>query len=141
MESRQKFQRITLPAAAVNQNDDAAGEDKANGITDSSALISGYFIRKDCVYDHDSKRLYLSGDKNKNYLTFRQLQVLYWLLMGKTRTGIAEQLYISKRTVEYHCENIKQLLNEPNQARLIPMAINSGLAYVVVDIIENGAID
>ena len=106
MESQRKFQRITLPAGAINQNDDVAAKDKASIIADDSALISGYFIRKDCVYDRETKRLYLSGDKNKTYLTFRQLQVLYWLLMGKTRTGIAEQLYISKRTVEYHCENI-----------------------------------
>ncbi len=137
MKYRKNFQRMVLPNGFVNPNE-VVSSCEINSVRDDKGFISGYFVRNDSVYRSDKRRLYLGGGYHQKYFTYRQLQVLYWLLMGKKRSGVADKLSISIKTVEFHCENIKLILEQRDQAKLVPSIVDSGLAYVIVDIIENG---
>ena len=50
-------------------------------------------------------------DKDTEKLTMTQKMVLwYWLKTGKTRSEIADSLYVSEKTVKKHIENINKKL-------------------------------
>jgi DNA-binding CsgD family transcriptional regulator len=59
-------------------------------------------------------------------LTERQKEVLFLILRGNRSNEIAEQLFLSKRTVEDHINSLKDKFNCPNKAALIERAINNG---------------
>ena len=60
-------------------------------------------------------------------LTPREVQILRAVAEGFSSTEIAEQLFISARTVETHRRNIMEKLEVPNMARLIVFAVRNGL--------------
>ena len=39
-------------------------------------------------------------------LTSRELEILQWVLAGRTNREIAAQIYVSEKTVEFHLQNI-----------------------------------
>jgi DNA-binding NarL/FixJ family response regulator len=49
-------------------------------------------------------------------LTPRELQVLRLIATGKTNKGIADELFLSGRTVDRHVSNIFTKLNLPSRA-------------------------
>jgi DNA-binding NarL/FixJ family response regulator len=57
-------------------------------------------------------------------LTPRECQVLAGLARGLTTREIAWELYISPKTVEMHCANIKEKKNLANIRQLIVYAAN-----------------
>lgn len=60
-------------------------------------------------------------------LTPRELEILRWCKVGKTRTEIGEILSISMRTVAFHLENIMNKLGATNQITAVVIAIQRGL--------------
>lgn len=52
-------------------------------------------------------------------LSHREMQVLQYLLQGKSNKLIADQLYLSERTIKFHCSNIYRKLNIENRVSLI----------------------
>ena len=60
-------------------------------------------------------------------LSDREQEVLKGIAHGKTSAEIADDLYLSVRTVETHRKNIHQKLHIKNMAGLIRFAIKSGL--------------
>jgi LuxR family transcriptional regulator, quorum-sensing system regulator SolR len=60
-------------------------------------------------------------------LTPRELEILRWCKVGKSRTDIGEILSISMRTVEYHLNNAMNKLGATNQITAVVMAIQKGL--------------
>jgi two-component system, NarL family, nitrate/nitrite response regulator NarL len=65
--------------------------------------------------------------EQKPTLTARQLSVLQLLVKGKSAKQVAEELFISSRTVEFHKYAMMRLLNVKTSAELIQYAINHGL--------------
>jgi two-component system, NarL family, nitrate/nitrite response regulator NarL len=60
-------------------------------------------------------------------LTVRELSVLSLIAAGHTNREIAEQLFISVRTVEFHRENIRRKLGASSRAELTRHARKNGL--------------
>jgi len=60
-------------------------------------------------------------------LTPREREVCRLLAYGHTNAEVAEQLYISNRTVETHRTNIMSKLDLKNRAELVRFAIDNGL--------------
>jgi two-component system invasion response regulator UvrY len=70
----------------------------------------------------------LSGDQNPvDVLSPREFEVFMALAKGKTTNEIAENLFLSPRTVGTHLYNIKQKLNANNSAEIALIAMRSGL--------------
>jgi len=70
----------------------------------------------------------LSGNQNPvDVLSPREFEVFMALANGKTTNKIAENLFLSPRTVGTHLYNIKQKLNANNSAEIALIAMRSGL--------------
>lgn len=59
-------------------------------------------------------------------LTFKEIEILKLIAQGLTSKEIADQIFVSPRTVETHRHNILKKLDLPNTARLIAWAIKNG---------------
>ena len=66
-------------------------------------------------------------DQAKPQLTSRQLSVLRLLVQGQPAKQVAETLFISPRTVEFHKYSIMKLLDVKTNVELIQYAISHGL--------------
>lgn len=60
-------------------------------------------------------------------LTPREFEVLALLSSGKSNIDIAEEMFISHRTISTHVSNILGKLNVPNRAAAVALALNEGL--------------
>ena len=70
----------------------------------------------------------LSSNQNPvDVLSPREFEVFMALAKGKTTNEIAENLFLSPRTVGTHLYNIKQKLNANNSAEIALIAMRSGL--------------
>lgn len=69
-----------------------------------------------------------SVSRNKASLTRREEDVLRLILDEKTTKEIAEELFISEKTVENHRANLMLKLDAKNLAGLVKKAISTGLA-------------
>lgn len=83
--------------------------------------------------DEALKKLLEENEKLKNQLklfrlTEREREVLRFIVHGYTSREIANQLKISKLTVDTHRKNIQQKLEVTNMAELIKMGVLSDLA-------------
>jgi len=65
-----------------------------------------------------------------NELTKRELEILINICMGLSNSEIAEHLFISKRTVDKHRENILFKTQSKNTAELVVYAIKNGFFEV-----------
>lgn len=73
----------------------------------------------------DYLRFYMDKKSVKKVeLTPRETEVLDLLIQGKNTKEMAAQLYLSKRTVEHHIENIKDKMGVSSRYELIIKAIN-----------------
>lgn len=68
----------------------------------------------------------LKGERNSG-LTPRELEVLQWIVAGKSNKEIAVQLELSANTVAVHRANIMDTLGIHKTAELVVYAIRSGL--------------
>jgi two-component system response regulator NreC len=60
-------------------------------------------------------------------LSEREVEVLRLIALGHTNAEIAEQLYLSIRTVESHRSHIQQKLRRSSRADLVRYALEHGL--------------
>ena len=60
-------------------------------------------------------------------LTEREADILRLIALGHTNTEIAEQLFLSVRTVETHRAHIQQKLGRTTRAELVRFALDEGL--------------
>lgn len=73
------------------------------------------------------------GVKNKpksNDLTEREVEVLYHICKGLSNQEIAEVLFLSKRTVDKHRENLLSKTGVKNTAGLVIFAVKNGIVDV-----------
>jgi two-component system response regulator NreC len=66
-------------------------------------------------------------EKSADDLSERETEVLKLIALGHTNSEIAEQLYLSVRTVESHRAHIQQKLRLSTRAELVRHAIENGL--------------
>jgi two-component system invasion response regulator UvrY len=70
----------------------------------------------------------VQGESNPvELLSPREFEVFLQLAHGKSVNEIAEQLFLSPRTVGTHLYNLKQKLNVTNPTEIVLMAIRAGL--------------
>jgi DNA-binding CsgD family transcriptional regulator len=60
-------------------------------------------------------------------LTQREMEVLHLVARGETDQGIADQLYVSRRTINCHVANILAKLEVPSRTAAVMTAARSGL--------------
>jgi len=60
-------------------------------------------------------------------LSKRELEILKWIVKGKTNKEIAEELYLSIHTVETHRKHLHQKLNVSSVTELVKKALDMGL--------------
>lgn len=70
------------------------------------------------------------NDEVKNELTERESEILYHICKGLSNQEIADTLFLSKRTVDKHRENILSKTNAKNTAGLVIFAIKHGIIQV-----------
>jgi len=63
----------------------------------------------------------------KRTLSRREAEILQLISEGATASEIAEKLFVSKRTVETHRQNLLEKTRTKNTAALIKLAMNEGL--------------
>jgi DNA-binding NarL/FixJ family response regulator len=68
-----------------------------------------------------------TGARWHGQLTEREADVLRLIALGHTNTEIAEQLYLSVRTVETHRANLQHKLGRTTRAELVRFALDEGL--------------
>src|SRR3990172_9423325 len=85
-----------------------------------SQLMAEGYVRR---VDHES-----GGERQQNVpLTRREREVLSLVVRGLTNQQIADQLYISPRTVDTHRTNIMQKLDIHDVANLVRYAMDHGI--------------
>lgn len=67
------------------------------------------------------------GERRKDEITGRELEVLTLICRGYSNAHIAEELCISKRTVDKHRENLLLKTQSNNTASLVVYAVKNGL--------------
>ncbi|HEX6466923.1 MAG TPA: response regulator transcription factor [Terriglobales bacterium] len=73
-----------------------------------------------------SRSAHLKGERESG-LTTRELEVLQWIVNGKSNKEIATHLNLSVNTVSVHRANIMEALGIHNTAELVVYAIRNGL--------------
>lgn len=68
-----------------------------------------------------------ANTKKVDGLSYRELEVLRLIAEGLTNNAIAEKLFVSRRTVETHRQNILEKTQVKNTASLIKYAVEHGL--------------
>jgi DNA-binding NarL/FixJ family response regulator len=66
-------------------------------------------------------------DKGENILTVREKHILKLIALGKSNKEIAAELYISKRTVDTHRNNLKRKLGLASTVHLVHYSYANGL--------------
>jgi DNA-binding CsgD family transcriptional regulator len=73
------------------------------------------------IADHDA-----DGHQSVK-LTRREVEVLTLVIEGKSSKEVADQLFVSKRTVDFHLANIYDKLNVTNRVQAFREATRRGL--------------
>jgi DNA-binding NarL/FixJ family response regulator len=63
-------------------------------------------------------------------LTSREIEILQLVALGKTNQEIADQLFLSERTVRTHITNILSKLNLTNRTQAALYALRSGISHM-----------
>ena len=78
------------------------------------------------IADNRSEK-HTTGEKMKESLTERQLEVLEMVSKGITYKEVGEILGLTERTIKYHMGRILELLHLENRAQVIAYAARSGI--------------
>ena len=70
-------------------------------------------------------------------LTKRELEVLCLVIEGKSSKDVADELYVSKRTVDFHLANIYDKLQVSNRVQAFRRATRLGLIPIESTLSEN----
>jgi len=68
-----------------------------------------------------------AGEGRPVKLTKREIEVLQLVIEGKSSKEVADQLYVSKRTVDFHLANIYSKLSVSNRLQAFREATRRGL--------------
>jgi DNA-binding CsgD family transcriptional regulator len=71
-------------------------------------------------------------------LTKREIEVLSLIAQGRSSQEVADALFVSKRTVDFHLANIYEKLNVNNRVKAFRRAAQMGLIPVEVFFSDSG---
>ena len=69
----------------------------------------------------------VSDDSHLVKLTKREIEVLTHVIQGKSSREVAETLFVSKRTVDFHLANVSDKLHVNNRVQAFRRATRLGL--------------
>ena len=91
------------------------------------------YISKNAQLDRDGYKQITNDNTllddflKKNNLSYRELEIIQLIVKGMTSETIAENLFISKHTVQSHRKNILRKLNLHNKAEIVKFAYENNL--------------
>ena len=108
---------------------------KNSGIQDVEAAIQAVISGNNYFSQEILNRLIKgiggkSKTKKSNELSEREEEVLFHICKGLSNQEIADTLYLSKRAVDKHRENLLSKTNARNTAGLVMYAVKNGIAEV-----------
>jgi DNA-binding NarL/FixJ family response regulator len=136
-----KGEKGVIATLAEKNKSNGTIEFNPNTLEHLNNSIDLIFRKKDFISDEMTEKLLKSFQKseqsrkfeNKENLTKREIEVLKHLCLGMTNQQIAEELYVSVRTVDSHRSHLLEKTNSKNTAQLIIYAIKNG----VIDLSES----
>ncbi len=96
----------------------------------SRLIIDGFIHRDDNEKDRAKKGEEQTTVHRSYELTKREVEILRFIAQGFTNRKIAEQLFLSIRTVNTHRTNLMQKLDLHDTARLVRFAIENGFVKI-----------
>jgi DNA-binding NarL/FixJ family response regulator len=84
----------------------------------------------DLAIESFAQRVKSAERSDAGTLTAREIEVLRLSALGHSNADIANQLFLSQRTVETHRSNIMKKLDLHTQTELIHYAIRSGMVDI-----------
>ncbi len=96
----------------------------------SRLIIDGFIHREDSEQVRQKKTESKPPDIAVPQLTKRESEILRYIAQGYTNRKIAEQLYLSIRTINTHRTNLMQKLDLHDTARLVRYAIENGFVKI-----------
>ena len=84
-------------------------------------------LKRDDFKQATTNDLLLDGFLKKNNLSYRELEIIQLIVKGMTSEEIAENLYISKHTVQSHRKNILRKLSLHSKAEIVKFAYENNL--------------
>ena len=92
--------------------------------TDASPAWGSFLTRSAPQPGKQARIAALGGPRR---LTRREMEVLHLVARGETDQGIANQLYVSRRTINCHVANILAKLDVPSRTAAVMTAARIGL--------------
>lgn len=134
--AKQRFPRIKVLLVSGEDNNpelDAMIQAGLNGFVSKdvtpqglATVITSVFAGKD-YFGHDSEELSSEGAQKSESLTQRELDIIRLCALGKTSKEIADELFISARTVESHKNKIFNKLGCDSTTEMVNYAFLNGL--------------
>ena len=134
--AKQRFPRIKVLLVSGENNNpelDAMIHEGLNGFVSKdvtpqglATVITSVFAGKD-YFGHDSEELSSEGVQKNESLTQRELDIIRLCALGKTSKEIADELFISARTVESHKNKIFNKLGCDSTTEMVNYAFLNGL--------------
>ncbi len=108
---------------------------KNSGITDVETAIQTVLSGNNYFSQQILESLINNITRKKNIkktgdLTEREIEVLYHICKGLSNQEIADSLFLSKRTVDKHRENLLAKTSSKNTAELVIYAIKNGIISI-----------
>jgi DNA-binding CsgD family transcriptional regulator len=95
-------------------------------------LLTAFLPKKaDLLKQNNQVSYYLKQSFDKNLLTKRESECLFYLLRGKSGREIAMLLDLSTRTIEEYLNNIKDKFKCCTKGQLIEKALSMGFYYLI----------
>ena len=123
MQQEPAFAREALAAGALGYVLKEAADEELRARRCASPRRRHYLTRGSARASPPSPRTGAPPDD----LSEREVEVLRLIALGHTNAEIAEQLYLSVRTVETHRAHIQQKLRLSTRAELVRYALDRGL--------------
>ena len=134
--AKQRFPRIKVLLVSGEDNNpelDAMIQAGLNGFVSKdvtpqglATVITSVFAGKD-YFGHDSEELSSEGAQKNESLTQRELDIIRLCALGKTSKEIADELFISARTVESHKNKIFNKIGCDSTTEMVNYAFLNGL--------------
>jgi len=83
-----------------------------------------YYHDSSCAIQQESLITNFVHDNNKNKLSKQQLKIMYWVSKGQSARKIAENMSLSRRTIENHLAALKIKLSAASKSELIEKSIH-----------------
>lgn len=105
-----------------------------------SEFMNQLFVNDKKIYTNTEKpqAYYIGTTENPFNLSTRELECLFFTLRSLTAKQIADQLSLSKRSIEFYLDNIKNKMGCATKTELICLGIINGYAkYIPPRILQN----